>query len=993
VGTIVFLSAGAWAGNSGRTVISDVPWDPTGLTNEKIIYGADDRLDVYQESDALRLQLSKAVASLMAAGRVVDNEDGTFTIQSAAYLHSGLPACPDEPFADQPTAAFCTGFLVGPDLIATAGHCYDSGDLAATRFVFGFEMEDETTPVLTVDASQVYQGIEVVGHALDGTDDYAVIRVDRDVTAPGAWPLEIRRSEDDADVAVDTLVGVMGHPSGLPQKIAFGDETKVRDISAEGHFSANLDTYGGNSGSPVFNAASGVVEGILVRGQTDFVVVGDCFESNALLDTAEDTEDVSRTTRFEDYVPSLETREGRIAFDESGYACADTIIIRAIDSDLAGLTLDVTVISSNGDSELVTLAEAGTNTGRFQGTLTIDTSAVASDGVLNVIDDATITGTYNDADDGSGDPAVATALAITDCDGPPEFFTEVFNAGAPDLDYTTMFFTPDGSSNYYRFCTTAAADFPTDPAGGTSITLQDDSYRRVLLSDDANLPFYGTSYSAYYIGSNGFITFSEGDTTFDETLSSHFALPRIAALFDDLSPNQGGTVKRQQLADRVAVTYEDIPQYNAGDSSSFQIEMFFDGRISITHLAVAAGDGIVGLSQGLGEPSGFVESDLSGYTDCSIDVVWVDFFHEGPYFGSEANPFATLADAVAIVRGGGTIKFSPGSTSIAEVIRIDMTVTLEAGEVSKIARRDIPRYAESSATSGGKESYWKEGASVDSGAITASDGGSTSGADGLDSALAQGTYERALPFTRREDGLRVAAGDAAVALRLRSDSAIDTQSLWVAIPDGYSADDFFAEWRGADDGEIDDIWLVYAPVHSWVAGSALQLTAGGTTVAGEALATTFTYHVESDEERAARVASDPMVANQPQYGADYELGEDAASSAETGELVVREVSGGAIRVSLPGGVGRPVHAGPERVFDSPQRVWLPIPDGANPGDVEVYYYHVSEDEGGWYLGARVDGWLVPNSFLYLDSGGVSYLGFQVRHGGIAQLALPKVKEK
>ena len=43
---------------------------------------------------------------------------------------------------------------------------------------------------------------------------------------------------------------------------------------------ANLDTYGGNSGSAVFNAKTGLVEGILVRGEQDYVQKGDCRVSN-----------------------------------------------------------------------------------------------------------------------------------------------------------------------------------------------------------------------------------------------------------------------------------------------------------------------------------------------------------------------------------------------------------------------------------------------------------------------------------------------------------------------------------------------------------------------------------------------------------------------------------------------------------------------------------------------------------------------------------------
>jgi hypothetical protein len=87
-------------------------------------------------------------------------------------------------------------------------------------------------------------------------------------------------------------------------------------------------------------------------------------------------------------------------------------------------------------------------------------------------------------------------------------------------------------------------------------------------------------------------------------------------LFDDLNPSLGGTITWKQLADRAAVTFIEVPQYNGGDENSFQIEMFFDGRIRITYLAVNAADGLVGLSDGTGTPPDFVESDLSAYSPC-----------------------------------------------------------------------------------------------------------------------------------------------------------------------------------------------------------------------------------------------------------------------------------------------------------------------------------------------------------------------------------------
>jgi len=44
-------------------------------------------------------------------------------------------------------------------------------------------------------------------------------------------------------------------------------------------FTADLDTYGGNSGSPVFNARTHEVDGILVRGEMDFEFHSGCQKS------------------------------------------------------------------------------------------------------------------------------------------------------------------------------------------------------------------------------------------------------------------------------------------------------------------------------------------------------------------------------------------------------------------------------------------------------------------------------------------------------------------------------------------------------------------------------------------------------------------------------------------------------------------------------------------------------------------------------------------
>lgn len=291
--------------------------EATAATNRelaKVIYGADDRRDVYQEQDPLRLRLAAATCGLVYADELHDLGDGTCQILTAPYMVSGLPPCDGERFATQPTGPYCTGFLVGDDLVATAGHCFDAGDIGDVRFVFGFQMLDVQTPVRVFSADRVFTGLKLLGWVHENTGaDYAIIRLDRPVRLAGVAPLVIRRSDVPA---VGTPLGVIGHPHGLPLKLAFGDMTQVTAVR-DSFLVANLDTYGGNSGSPVFNAADGTVEGILVRGRADYVASNGCFRSNQLADSP-GAEDVTLAATFAHLVPTTDLRAVWVDFAYSG---------------------------------------------------------------------------------------------------------------------------------------------------------------------------------------------------------------------------------------------------------------------------------------------------------------------------------------------------------------------------------------------------------------------------------------------------------------------------------------------------------------------------------------------------------------------------------------------------------------------------------------------------------------------------------------------------
>jgi len=265
---------------------------------QKVIYGVDNRRDVFESlTPAVRRDVD-SVVSLIRVGNLSDNGNGTTTIQAPTFKDEQL-LCSSERFGTQPVAAFCSGVLVATDIIATAAHCLRGPDdtLQGFRFVFGFHMISATQARMTVPNTEIYQGVSILGFDLTpaGTD-WTLIKLDRPVTNHRVG--KIRRN---GTIRNQQLIHVIGHPVGLPAKIAAG--ANVRDNSPQAFFVANLDTYGGNSGSPVFNAQTHEVEGLLVRGETDFAEDNGCFVSLVCPTTGCRGEDVTRSTEFSNLVP------------------------------------------------------------------------------------------------------------------------------------------------------------------------------------------------------------------------------------------------------------------------------------------------------------------------------------------------------------------------------------------------------------------------------------------------------------------------------------------------------------------------------------------------------------------------------------------------------------------------------------------------------------------------------------------------------------------
>lgn len=261
----------------------------------KVIYGEDNRVDVYEEKSSKLVELAKSTAAMVPSANLSPLNDYETLLQGSSLQNRGV--CPEERFAKQPTVANCSGFLVGKNQLVTAGHCVQhESDCSGNVWVFDYKVDHAEQESVAVENSKIYKCKKIVSRSLDSQtqDDYALIELEEEVL--DRKPLKLRQSGKPA--VGDELV-VIGHPSGLPTKIAGG--AKVRSVN-EVYLVSNLDTYGGNSGSAVFNAKTGLVEGILVRGEKDYVWDSEkgCRVSNVIGDDEGRGEDVTLISNIEE---------------------------------------------------------------------------------------------------------------------------------------------------------------------------------------------------------------------------------------------------------------------------------------------------------------------------------------------------------------------------------------------------------------------------------------------------------------------------------------------------------------------------------------------------------------------------------------------------------------------------------------------------------------------------------------------------------------------
>ncbi len=312
---LLFLTSGAFA----QTVADLSSWREVALVKDQ----------------GLRTAARRSCA-LMRKEALAPNLDGSWQVTNDPFTHlrgntqPSAQFCAGIPFHGQPRPAspFAgrSGFLVGPDLVLTAAHGIPN-DLAfvqaSFQFVFDWHVTQGSTgllpPSLTLPAANVYTAAAIVAHgpsiAGSGPEsfyfDFLLIRLDRPVTGDRGF-MRLRRTAS-VPLAVGDAVATIGHPDGLPAKIATaGYASQLTDgVPANPWGSITLASspaLPGSSGGMYYNTGRDWVESVATfGGALGFLDFGGCIALGSNCGSCEVLQTSGTPVHmFSQFVPALE---------------------------------------------------------------------------------------------------------------------------------------------------------------------------------------------------------------------------------------------------------------------------------------------------------------------------------------------------------------------------------------------------------------------------------------------------------------------------------------------------------------------------------------------------------------------------------------------------------------------------------------------------------------------------------------------------------------
>lgn len=240
-----------------------------------VVYGTDDRVELGESAHPAARLFEGALVALIPKSRLYELASGEKEVR-APTLGVARGLCPGERFAEEPSAAECSGTLASNGLVLTARHCVTSLEHChSLSWVFGYAygQNRELAPFAEEDT---YDCQRLVASAYDREHgiDYAWIELDRPVV--GRHPMEIPTFA--APLASNAPLLAAGFGQGLPAKL----DPDVRFLASQGnYFTAAFDSFNGSSGMPLLTP-DGTWVGFALRGEEDYESIGGCRRAKIL---------------------------------------------------------------------------------------------------------------------------------------------------------------------------------------------------------------------------------------------------------------------------------------------------------------------------------------------------------------------------------------------------------------------------------------------------------------------------------------------------------------------------------------------------------------------------------------------------------------------------------------------------------------------------------------------------------------------------------------
>ena len=241
---------------------------------------------------------------------------------------------------------------------------------------------------------------------------------------------------------------------------------------------------------------------------------------------------------------------------------------------------------------------------------------------------------------------------VTDPNGNYSFSFVVPQALYGSQSYFAMLHATPSSPDGFRISQThlvsfdpannlVASSYVSPPNSATTVTLGDDD--SIFVNIGFTFEFYGTSYTQCYINSNGNITFGSSDSDFTESVSDLATGPRrVAAWWDDLSPNQWGTVAYESDTDAFSsdftVWWSNIAEFGPTGLNSFSARLHTsniviigtqDYDVYVDIGSMDSSDGLVGISPGaslFGTPTTALDLSAGPHTLAENATAYYELF-------------------------------------------------------------------------------------------------------------------------------------------------------------------------------------------------------------------------------------------------------------------------------------------------------------------------------------------------------------------------------